>query len=290
MDDIQKIVQAQLDAIKDSKAAKRTDRQLAVIDERTNNPEYAENVRQWTKKGQTDEWRKNIAKANKKKYQNPDFKKKIVTALEQARQNPEFQENHKKAIREHQAIPKELVVKIFKEFFNPLREVDNVIYKRVLSETYGISVGHLNKICMARSSYIKECLEMSDSEIEAIKKNYFDNLPKYTVRTFGVDILDLYEDYSYRSKYPVRLVWEFRFGKYKGYNKSDLEKLLGTNLTRYDVESLQKSYSWLTNKPSKLLYQGHREGACKFGPTPTKQQGKGFIKTGKNQGCIITIN
>lgn len=289
MNDIQKKIQEELAKIQNSKFSKKTDAQLAVIDERTNNPEYAEKVKEWTSKGRNDTWKENLTKANRKKHQDPEYKEKLKKGLEKARAKEGFAEKHKSAIREANAIPKELVVKIFTEFHNPNREVDDKTYKTVLSETYGITISHLNKICMARSDYVKECIGLSDSEIDEIKQKHLDSKPKYRIKTFGVDVMDLYKDYSYRSKFPVHLVWEVRFGKYKGMKRLQLEEALGMSLTRDDADSFKKSYPWLTDSKSKELFYGDYAGATKFVKVlPTREEKFGFIKTGKYQGCFVS--
>jgi hypothetical protein len=202
----------------------------------------------------------------------------------------EVRKKHKTSIHSRDnVIPKELVVKIFTEFHSPTREVNDKTYKQVLSNTYGITISHLNKICMARSDYVKECIGLTNTEIDEIKQKHLDSKPKYRIKTFGVDVMELYKDYSYRSKFSVQLVWEVRFGKYKGLKKKQLEKALGIPLTRDDADSFKKSYSWLTESNSKELFYGDYAGATKFVKVlPTREEKFGFIKTGKYQGCFIS--
>jgi len=141
---------------------------------------------------------------------------------------------------------------------------------------------------MARSQYVKDCINLSDVEINEIKENYLKSKPRYRIKTFGIDILDLYKDYSYRSKFSVPMVWEVRFGKYKGLKRLELEKALGISLSRDDADSFKKSYPWLTNSKSKELFYGDYNGATEFIKNlPTKEEKFGFIKTGKYQGCYI---
>lgn len=202
----------------------------------------------------------------------------------------EWKANSRAGLREKIAIPSELIKKIFVEFHSPNRTVDDETYKKVIGETYNISKGHMNKIVMARSNYVIDCLELSQSEIEKIKQDYLDSLPKYRVRTFGIDVIDLYETYSYQSKFDVRTVWEYRFGKLKGMDKTQLEKHLKMKLGRYDIESLQKSYAWLINTPSKeLFYGGFAEAKKYIKNLPTRQQKFCFIKTGPYQGCHVSF-
>ena len=288
MDDIQKTIREELAKVQNSKFAKRTDAQLAVIDSRTNNPEWTEQVRQsMSKRG--DEWKENHRKELQRRHKDPVYKENLKKGLEKARAKEGFKETHKAAVRESQAIPKELVVKIFTEFHNPTREVDDVTYKKVLSNTYGVTVGHLNKICMARSDYVKECIGLTDAEIDEIKQKHLDSKPKYRIKTFGVDVMELYKDYSYRSKFSVQLVWEVRFGKYKGMKRLQLEEALNMSLTRDDADSFKKSYPWLTDSNSKELFCGDYAGATKFVKIlPTREEKFGFIKTGKYQGCFIS--
>jgi hypothetical protein len=201
----------------------------------------------------------------------------------------EVRKKHKAAVQANHALPKELVIKIFTEFHNPTREVDDKTYKQVLSKTYGITAGHLNKICMARGDYVKECIGLTDAEINKIKEKYLDSKPKYRIKTFGVDVMELYKDYSYRSKFSVQLVWEVRFGKYKGMKRLQLEKALGMSLTRDDADSFKKSYPWLTDSNSKELFYGDYTGATKFVKVlPTRVEKFSFIKTGKYQGCFVS--
>jgi HD-GYP domain-containing protein (c-di-GMP phosphodiesterase class II) len=288
MDDIQKKIREELANVQNSKFAKRTDAQLALYDERANNPEYAEQVRQsMSKRG--DEWKENHRKELQRRHKDPVYQENLKKGLEKARAKEGFKETHKAAVREAQAVPKELVVKIFTEFHNPAREVDDVTYKKVLSNTYGVTVGHLNKICMARSEYVKECIGLTDPEINEIKQKHMDSKPKYRIKTFGVDVMELYKDYSYRSKFSVQLVWEVRFGKYKGMKKKQLEQVLGKSLSNDDSMSFKKSYSWLTESDSKELFYGGYAGATKFVKVlPTREEKFGFIKTGKYQGCFIS--
>jgi hypothetical protein len=203
-------------------------------------------------------------------------------------QRDDIRKNHKTAVQKN-AIPKDLIIKIFTEFHNPNRQVDDISYKEILSKTYGITLAHINKICMARSNYIRECLGLTDNEINEIKQRYLDSKPKYRIKTFGIDVIDLYKDYSYKSKFPVKLVWEVRFGKYKGLKRKQLEQALGISLTRDDADSFKKSYSWLTNSNSKELFYGNFMDALKFVKVlPTRQEKFAFIKTGKYQGCYIS--
>lgn len=288
MDDIQKKIREELAKVQNSKFAKRTDAQLALYDERANNPEYAEQVRQsMSKRG--DEWKENHRKELQRRHKDPVYKENLKKGLEKARSKEGFKETHKAAVREAHAIPKDVVIKIFTEFHSPAREVDDKTYKQVLSNTYGITISHLNKICMARSGYVKECIGLTDAEIDEIKQKHLDSKPKYRIKTFGVDVMELYKDYSYRSKFSVQLVWEVRFGKYKGMKRLQLEEALNMSLTRDEADSFKKSYSWLTESNSKELFYGDYAGATKFVKVlPTREEKFGFIKTGKYQGCFIS--
>jgi hypothetical protein len=197
--------------------------------------------------------------------------------------------NARNAIRENYAIQKDLIIKIFFEFHNLNREVDDKTYKKNVCKDYGINISHVNKICMARTSYIKECIGLTDEEINKIKQTYINSKPKYRIKTFGIDVIDLYKEYSYRSKFPVSLVWEVRFGKYKGMKPLQLEKALGRSLTRNDTDSFKKSYPWLTDNNSKELFYGDYVGATKFVKVlPTREKKFEFIKTGPYQGCFIS--
>jgi len=241
----------------------------------------------YRKRHENVDWHTNVKKANQLKHQDPEYKEKLKQGLERMRSARGFKEKHKIAIQTANALPKDLIVKIFTEFHNPNREVDDQTYKKVLSSTYNITIGHINKICMARSSYVKECLALTDNEINIIKQQYLSNKPKYKVRSFGIDVMHLYENYSYRSKFSVQLVWETRFGKYKGMKRAQLEKALGIPLTRDDADSFKKSYSWLTNTKSVELFVGDFNAVSKLCPLPTKEEKIRFIKTGKYQGCFV---
>lgn len=174
MVDIQKKIREELAKIENSKFAKKTDAQLALYDQRANNPEYAEQVRQsMSKRG--DKWKENHRKELQRRHKDPAYQEKLKKSLEKARAKEGFKEKHRQSVRQsNNAIPKELVVKIFTEFHNPAREVDDKTYKQALLKTYGISRGHLNKICMARSNYIKECIGLNDDEIAKLKQRHLD--------------------------------------------------------------------------------------------------------------------
>lgn len=289
MDNIQKKIREELAKVQNSKFAKRTDAQLAHIDRISGSEEWSQIVKE-SKKKITEEQKAKHREMLQKRHQDPSYQEKLKKGLEKARAKEGFKEKHKAAIQEKNAIPKDLVVKIFTEFHNPAREVDDKTYKQVLSNTYSITISHLNKICMARSDYVKECIGLTDNEIDEIKQKHLAAKPKYRIKTFGVDVMDLYKDYSYRSKFSVQLVWEVRFGKYKGMKRIQLEEALNMSLTRYDADSFKKSYPWLTDSNSKELFYGDYAGATKFVKVlPTREEKFGFIKTGKYQGCFIVF-
>lgn len=196
--------------------------------------------------------------------------------------------NARKAIREKIAIPQDIINKIFIEFHDINREIDDKTFKKLLSERYNITISHLNKICMARSNYVKYCIGLTDEQIKQIKERYINSKPKYRIKTFGIDVMHLYNNYSYRSKFPVKIVWECRFGKYKNMKRPELKKVLGLSLSYDDFNSLKQSYPWLTNDTSKELFYGDYAGATKFIKNlPTRNEKFAFIKTGKYQGCFI---
>jgi hypothetical protein len=290
MNDIQKKIQEELAKVQDSKFAKRSDAQMAYTDRISGSEEWSQIVKE-SKKKITEEQKEKHRKMLQERHKDPAYQEKLKKGLKRAWAKEGFKETHKAAVREANAIPKELVVKIFTEFHNPAREVDDKTYKKSLSDTYGITISHLNKICMARSNYVRECIGLSESKINVIKQTYIDSKSTYTYRlkTFGIDVIDLYKDYSYRSKFSVQQVWEFRFGKYKGMKRKQLERALGIQLSRDDADSFKKSYSWLTDLVSREIVSGTREEVAKFGPTPTRSEKIKFIKTGKYQGCFIII-
>lgn len=213
----------------------------------------------------------------------------ISKALKIAWQDSELKQKHKASIRQVNAIDKEIIKKIFFDFYKN-EILDDISFKKNISKKYGISISHVQKICSARSSYIHECIGLTVDEINNIKKVHLETSKKYKIRTFGVDILNLYNTYSYKSKFSVDIVWQYRFGKYKNMKKRELEKHLNIKITRYDIESLQKSYSWLTDTNSSEIYYGNSKGAYEFVKIlPTKKEKFKFIKTGKYEGCLITI-
>lgn len=263
-------------------------------------PTHIENSRQGLlKKWEQGEYRSDeaiekIREAMHKRHQDPEQVAKIKKGQEKFWNDEsrvsKMKKVHKKAVREAFAVPETVIKEIFNEYHNDERDVDDKTFKESMCKKHNISKGHINKICMGRSPYVRDVIGLSQSDIIKLREQWLAKQPTYSIISFGVDRMHYYKDYSFRSKFSVELVWECRFGKYKGLTRKPLSEALGIPLTRDDADSFKKSYSWLTNKNSEVLFTGNREETAKHCPTPTREEKVRFIKTGKYQGCMVVIN
>ncbi len=99
MNDINKKIQEELQNLKNSKVAKRTDKQLAASDtfssqmsERMRDPAYVKKVSEGNrKKAQNPDWQKKNREILKQRHNNPEWLEKMQALGEKKSNDPEFQ-------------------------------------------------------------------------------------------------------------------------------------------------------------------------------------------------------
>jgi hypothetical protein len=212
----------------------------------------------------------------KQQWKNSDYRKKTKTKL-------------KESIREYQGTEPEIIKKIFHGYYDTDRNLNTREYKAMVRKKYNLSGGYVHKIISANSDYIKDILKLDAKQIAQIKKMQKSDKVIFEIVSFGVDRMEYYKDYSFRSKFSIEQIWQCRFGKFKGLTRKPLEENLGMSLSQDDANSLRKlSCKWLTDKPSKVLHKGNRTEILKYvAVTPTKNEKFTFVHTGKYEGCMI---